>query len=318
MRLLRHEHNTTFRVDAKGATFVLRINRSGVHGAETIASELAWLRALTSDTELGVPEPVAAGDGSPLVIIEASSVGATPRPAVLLRWQGGRIVDARLTPRHLRQIATLQAGLQQHSTRWARPDGFVRPAVDTLTSPAKKASIGSSAPNVGPRPSHDDAEGAIALVDELLSTAEAAIIAEALDIVWASTDSLQAMPESHGLIHADLHYENVLFHHGVARAIDFDDCGWGFYLYDLAVTLWELEERDHYPELRDALLDEFSRHLPLPVDHGRHVQALIILRKMQILMWFLESRQHVAFRDNWRRWSQEEVADITAAMQRFR
>ena len=45
-----------------------------------------------------------------------------------------------------------------------------------------------------------------------------------------------------GLIHADLHYENFLFHDGVARAIDFDDCGWGFYLYDVAVTLWELEE----------------------------------------------------------------------------
>ena len=110
----------------------------------------------------------------------------------------------------------------------------------------------------------------------------------------------------------------MLFHHGVARAIDFDDCGWGFYLYDLAVTLWELEERYHYPELRDALFDEFSRHLPLPVDHDRHVQALIILRKMQILMWFLESRQHVAFRDNWRRWAQEEVAAVIAAMQRFR
>ena len=170
LRLLRHEHNTTFRVDAKGATFVLRINRSGVHGPETIASELAWLSALTSETELGVPEPVVAADGSPLVLIQVSSDGATPRPAVLLRWQDGRIVDARLTPRHLRQIATLQAGLQQHSARWAWPDGFVRPVVDTLTSPAKKASIGSSAPDVGPRPSHDDAEGAIALVDELLST----------------------------------------------------------------------------------------------------------------------------------------------------
>jgi hypothetical protein len=37
LTLLRHEHNTTFRVDGDGATSVLRINRPGVHTPATIA-----------------------------------------------------------------------------------------------------------------------------------------------------------------------------------------------------------------------------------------------------------------------------------------
>jgi Ser/Thr protein kinase RdoA (MazF antagonist) len=37
-----------------------------------------------------------------------------------------------------------------------------------------------------------------------------------------------------GLIHADLHRDNILLHHGEIGVIDFDDCGWGYYLFDLA------------------------------------------------------------------------------------
>ena len=33
--------------------------------------------------------------------------------------------------------------------------------------------------------------------------------------------------------------KNYLFHGGEVRLIDFGDCGWGHYLYDLAVTVSE-------------------------------------------------------------------------------
>lgn len=45
LRLLRHEHNTTFRVDSAGQRFVRRISRPGVHDRVTIAAEMAWLQA---------------------------------------------------------------------------------------------------------------------------------------------------------------------------------------------------------------------------------------------------------------------------------
>ena len=43
-----------------------------------------------------------------------------------------------------------------------------------------------------------------------------------------------------GLIHADLHLDNALFWRDNVRVIDFDDCGFGYWLYDIAVALWEL------------------------------------------------------------------------------
>lgn len=99
-----------------------------------------------------------------------------------------------------------------------------------------------------------------------------------------------------GLIHGDLHYENVLFHRGEACAIDFDDCGWGFHLYDLVVTLSELERRPRYDELHDALLQSYARPCSLPENHATHLQALSLLCREQLLLWILESREHAAFR----------------------
>ena len=307
---LRHEHNTTFRVDAAGGPYVLRVNRPGAHTPATIASEMAWLRALREDTGLGVPEPVTARDGS-LVVVASDPGVPEPRACVLLRRIEGRFVNERLTPRHLRSVARLQAGLQAHARRWTPPDGFARPPVDTLTSEGKVAGI-APRPAAGDRPTRADAERALELVAELTSAGRAAVVAAALDLVRTTTRALTALPDGALLIHGDLHQENYLFDGGAARAIDFDDAGWGFPLYDLAVTVSELEGRPRSDELRDALLDEHERLRPLPAGVETHLHALTVLRRVQLLMWGLESREHPAFRDTWRAWADEDLTWLDA------
>jgi Ser/Thr protein kinase RdoA (MazF antagonist) len=81
-------------------------------------------------------------------------------------------------------------------------------------------------------------------------------------------------------------------------------------LYDLAVTLWELEERPRYGDLRDALLEAYAANRALPEDHVIHLHALFVLRRMQMLMWALESRRHAAFRDRWQAWARDELDAI--------
>jgi len=314
MRLLRHEANTTFRVEAEGGPFVLRISRPDVHTAQTIESEMAWLSALRRETGLRVPEPVRSRGGSFVVVADDAGV-PVPLACVLMRWLDGRFSDRRLTPAQLRRVGALEAHLHDHAESWAPPPGFQRPRVDTVTDAGKIASIaGSAAASFpGDHPTRDDAERCLRLVEALISADAAALVADALDPVRETTRRLAQTPGSFGLIHGDLHYENFLFHDGAVRAIDFDDCGWGFHLYDLAVTLWELEERPRYCELRDALLDAYAERRALPHDHTTHLQALFVLRRMQMLTWALESRRHPAFRDRWQAWARDELDAIAAA-----
>lgn len=316
LTVLRHEHNTTFRVDTATGLYVLRLNRSGVHDERTIASEMSWLTALAEDTDLGVPLPVTARDGSHVVSESAPGVPER-RLGVLLRWQEGRFVDRRLTLRHLVSVGELIGQLQRHALAWTPPRGFARPRVDVLTTAARRASIAGPGEKgtQGAFPTSDDQASALALVAQLLGERDRDVIAGAIGLARRSAETLARSPDGHGLLHADLHYENFLFRGGRALAIDFDDCGWGNYLYDLAVPLSELEGWSNYDALRDALLDGYARQRSLPHGYDDHLCALAILRRVQLIMWILESREQAAFRDDWQSWVRKDVRALAHALE---
>ena len=310
---LRHEHNTTFRVESARGRSLLRINRPGDDSVATVASEMAWLRALADHTDLGVPRPVASRDGSDVATAHDPGVPGE-RTCVLLDWQVGRFVpEGALRPHHLRRVGRLLIGLQEHAWAWAPPVGFRRWRVDTLTRAGRTASIAGTAADARhgvEHPTSQDAAIGRRMVSQALGAEGAAIFDRALAVVRRTTRMLDALPDGFGLIHGDLHQENYLFRDGRACAIDFDDCGWGYALYDLIVTLWELEEDDGFAGLRHALLDEYARHRSLPPEPERHLRALSALRRLQILFWVLESREHPTFRDRWERWARTELDGI--------
>ena len=80
-------------------------------------------------------------------------------------------------------------------------------------------------------------------------------------------------PETFGLVHGDLHQENYLFHQGQVRAIDFDDCGFGHYIYDIAVTLFNVRFRDNTPQLRESFLAGYRSIRPLSAEHEQYLDT---------------------------------------------
>lgn len=315
LTVLRHEHNTTFRVDTGGGRYVLRLNRIGIHDKRTLGSEMGWLTALAKDTDLGVPVPVAARDGS--LVVSASVPGVPePRLGVLLGWQEGRFVDRQLTPRHLASVGALLGQLQRHAQGWTPPRGFARPRVDMLTTAARRRSIAGPAAALshGLKAAADDEADVLELVARLLGDDDRRVIADALRITRRSTAALASTPNAWGLIHADLHHENFLFRGRRALAIDFDDCGWGAHVYDLAVPLSELEGRPNYQALRNAILDGYARERALPHGYEDHLRALMLLRRVQLIVWILESRDQAAFRDTWRSWARNDIRALAGRM----
>ena len=105
-------------------------------------------------------------------------------------------------------------------------------------------------------------------------------------------------PEVVGLIHADLHLDNALFVREEVGLIDFDDCGFGYRLYDIAVALWELRGRDDYESFRAALVAGYTEHRPLPPDQLAHLDAFIAAREVAFALWFAGTAEvNPAFRD---------------------
>ncbi len=107
-----------------------------------------------------------------------------------------------------------------------------------------------------------------------------------------------------GPIHADLHLGNALFHRGGVKLIDFDDCGTGHRLNELAVALWELRDRPDYPEFRDALLTGYRARRDVDVTH---LDDFVAMRQVAFDLWFTGMAQvnpaFAARLDQVHRWS---------------
>ena len=314
---VKHQHNTTIRVTADDEhRYVLRIHRPGQHSLDAIRSETLWLAALKRDTTLPVPMPVPARDGS-LVVVATHPGVPEPRACVLLRWVDGRFLDASLMPAHLARVGELTARLHEHTARWRPPSGFVRGRVDILTAEARRLSrFNPAAPTTAPivHPTDADARQTIRIVTRLCSPEDGKLVEDTIGRVREVLNELGYSPNVFGLIHGDLHQANYCFRRGEVHAIDFDDCGYGHHLFDLNVTLIELQHLPRYPELREALLRGYRRIRPLPAEHVAYLPTFFALRRLQLLVWVLESREHPAFRDEWRPWSRDLLDELRSPL----
>lgn len=299
LTLLAHMFNTTFRVDtAEGRRYVLRIHRAGTPTVESVGAELSWLAALRRDTDLEVPEPVRTRGGQLLAVASVPGVPA-PHICVLFRWLEGRLVDAGLTPMHMERVGEIIARLQNHAAQFGPPPGFARGRVDYLVESARWL----------PDPFAPEVVASCRqLVADTLSEGEAAQVVEVIGRVRAVEEALGNGPEAFGLIHADLHHYNLLFRRGRVKAIDFDDCGFGPLLYDLAVPLTMVQGRESYPALRAALLRGYRRVRPLSSEHEVHLDALMALRYLQDTLWVLGWRKHPAIGEDWAAEARQRLA----------
>jgi Ser/Thr protein kinase RdoA (MazF antagonist) len=143
------------------------------------------------------------------------------------------------------------------------------------------------------------AESVTQTVTSVCSPEAGRVIAEAILRIWSSLSALGEGPDAFGLIHGDLHHRNVLFRKGGIGAIDFDDCGYGHWLYDLAVPLKVLQGHPAYSELRQGLLTGYRRRRPLPGDQEAHLETFMALRTVQDVLGMIKEKEHPAFRDGW-------------------
>src|SRR5690606_26252560 len=88
-----------------------------------------------------------------------------------------------------------------------------------------------------------------------------------------------------GLIHADMRLANLLVDGEQVLLLDFDDAGYGWFLYDLAARPSFIETSPPGPALIRAWLTGYLEIRALKPEDIRMIDALILLRRMALLAW---------------------------------
>ncbi len=261
LTFLQHLVNTTFRLDCNEGCYLVRIHRARTQRA--VESELSWLEALADETTLSVPIPQRSLDGKMTAV--AKQVGVPESyPVTVLSWLKGRILpqDRRLA-QHFYQLGQLVAELHHHAQHWTPPFALDRPLYDA-TSVLRTDSV------VTYKQLPEEVQGWLHALYEQLQQIE---------------HLLGKNPEWFGLIHSDLSFGNVLFTPDAVSPIDFDDCGFGYYLYDLAVVLAGPWERPGFQQRRDALLQGYREMRELPDEQLVLIPTLMAMRAASLGQW---------------------------------
>ena len=78
---------------------------------------------------------------------------------------------------------------------------------------------------------------------------------------------------------------NLLIDDGTTRLIDFDDCGFGWFLYDFAAGISFIEDSPEIPALRAAWVEGYRKVREMPDAEEREIDSFIMLRRMALLAW---------------------------------
>ncbi len=290
LHLLRYEFTQVFRVELPtGEELALRMYGTPraargesrpddprlrttvkLRSPETLREQLTWLSALARETDLLVPEPVPALDGS---LVGHVSVEGVPerRHCTLVRWVPGRHKRESLTPVDLSLVGSYLAGLHDHAERYRIPAPSVLPRWDWHWP------FGESAPMWS--------EG-----ETFYSAEQMVVFEETAQRVRRDLEELGYGNEVFGLVHRDLNLNNLLFGDDTVGAIDFDLCGLGHYLLDLATILAALRSlHTHRIEwLREALLEGYERERSLPRGYRKYFGTFTVMRRVAALNRDLE------------------------------
>jgi Ser/Thr protein kinase RdoA (MazF antagonist) len=261
---INYEYNATLKVETTdGQLFALRINTNSPRTPENLRAEIAFVRLLAEDGRVKVPHPIENREGDFYTSILHEASGRMFH-CVLYSWILGEELEEE--PQDEQQLSALGAAM---ATMHLAVEGFELPEGSSL-------------------PTFDDP---LWWTEDFLLSEKSVLDAEAKDLIsqaLAAIKSGVAKFFANGtprLIHADMHGGNALWYEGSLSVIDFDDCGIGFPLQDLATALYYLDT----PEQDAAFKEGYASVAPVPQCSEKEMSMLFLQRRIVLLNYLYET-----------------------------
>ena len=240
-KLIKHRENAVFGVILKNnIKAALRLHRPGYKDLTEIKSEMWWTKALAKKG-FPVPCPIESHKGEDVIQVSSDLV------ATMIEWvEGAPIGDAKIPikgsgKKIYFELGMLLADLHNLTEDLNFPDWFKRPLWDI------DGLLGET-PNWG---RFWESSG--------LSQEEKYILKLTRNKVKLILQKYKFGGAETLLLHGDAIRENVFNGPNGLTLIDFDDCGYGFPIYDLATATIQSIEDKHYQNRCDAILNGYGK-----------------------------------------------------------
>ncbi len=265
--LINVSENVTFKIyDNSGvATHALRVHRPGYHSRIEILSELAWINSIAKDTGLSVPKVVRNEQNRYLTEVLISE--SNRRYCVVTRYVQGVELTDEDSPDRFYSLGLIAAKLHLHTLGWSEPSWFTRFSWDLCDGFGGSPRWGTWWAQL------DDIDKKYLKVVE--------------DLISSSLVRYGRAKDNYGLIHADMRLSNVIWSTPDSHPtlIDFDDCGYGWFLYDLATTVSFFEHKEQVPEIVVKWLEGYESVRLLSDEDKNAIWSLIMFRRLLLLGW---------------------------------
>lgn len=267
VKLLNISENATFLVNdpISERSTVLRVNRPGYHSRRAIESELAWIRALREEEVVSTAKVLPAIDNS--LVVVGRHFDGEERHGVLFEWVPGTEPAQDRLVRDFEELGAITARLHQHARTWKRPDWFTRFRWDYDTSIGHRGHWGRWQDGMG------------------MGREEQTVLARLDSTLCERLEAFGTGEDRFGLIHADMRLANLLVDESAVTVIDFDDCGFSWYMYDLGSSVSFIEDHPDVPEMIDSWVRGYRSQGPLSKEDEAEIPTFILLRRLLLVAW---------------------------------
>lgn len=274
LELVSRSENVVFRVDATdGQTYALRVHRPGYHTLAELESEPLWTAALN---EAGIGAPIAKRTraGGHYAAVEVPGTREI-RHVGLVPWFEGVPLDQMIDhatsdadrEAHVERLGHLMARVHDQAVSWQPPRDFQRHSLDADGFMGETPFWGRF--------------WEIAA----LGAKQRAMLVEARDWIHAQLTGYGKDRGTYSMIHADLRSTNVLLEGDHVHVIDFDDAGFGWHQYDMAVVLFDFVTRPNYGPMRDALIAGYRSQRAISEEDLALLPLFLVVRMLASLGW---------------------------------